>query len=87
MRCLQIVNIFIIDAIIVTADKGGICDVVPKRSDCIEQSTHCVNKDIDEDYFDCECNAGFKKPITGKKRDVYCDGTVKVFEVLMNHTG
>ncbi|XP_052261807.1 uncharacterized protein LOC127865825 isoform X2 [Dreissena polymorpha] len=54
-------------------DKGGICDVVPKRSDCLEQSTHCVNKEIDMDYYDCECNAGFKKPITGNKRDVYCD--------------
>ena len=57
----------------VPANDGGICDVVPKRTDCLEQSTHCVNKEID-DYYDCGCNPGFKKPITGKKRDLYCDG-------------
>ncbi|XP_052261669.1 uncharacterized protein LOC127865762 [Dreissena polymorpha] len=64
-------------------NEGGICDVVPKRTNCLEQSTHCINREIDEDYYSCECNAGFKKPNTGNKRDLYCDD-INECEVFKN---
>ncbi|XP_052261803.1 uncharacterized protein LOC127865824 isoform X1 [Dreissena polymorpha] len=49
-------------------DQGGLCDVVPKRTDCHEQSTHCVNRDITQDYYDCDCNFGYHKPSSSKSK-------------------
>ncbi|XP_052261801.1 uncharacterized protein LOC127865823 isoform X2 [Dreissena polymorpha] len=53
--------------------EGGICNVEPKRTDCFEQSTYCVNRNITEDYYDCACRFGYKKPVSAKKREIFCD--------------
>ncbi|XP_052261553.1 uncharacterized protein LOC127865674 isoform X2 [Dreissena polymorpha] len=49
-------------------EEGGLCDVVPKRTDCHEQSTHCVNRNITQDYYDCDCNFGYHKPSSSKSK-------------------